>query len=89
MMETVIRVENIKCGGCMNSIETKLNSVDGVSDIAISQEDGVISIQHSEGLDLSAIESMLAKMGYPPAGENNLGAKAKSYVSCMVGRVNA
>ena len=86
-MKSIITIENIKCGGCMNSIRTKLNAMEGVNGVKISETTGEVSLDHDPNMDVSVIEKTLAKMGYPPAGQNNLAAKAKSYVSCMVGRI--
>lgn len=87
-MISKIQVENIKCGGCMNSISNKLNEQTGVIKVGIDLEEGLITLDHLEDVDVLEVEKTLAKMGYPPTGHNNIGAKAKSYVSCMVGRMS-
>jgi copper chaperone len=86
--KSIIQVEKIKCGGCGNSISTKLLSQKGVNDVKVDIESGTIKLSHEQSLELASIEQLLNKMGYPVVGENNLGAKAKSYVSCMIGRMS-
>ena len=40
--------------------------------------------------DLQEATTLLSKLGYPIVGENNpLTKKAKSFVSCAVGRMNS
>lgn len=86
--ESLIYVENIKCGACMNSIKTKLMEKEGVEAVDIDLDEGIVKVFHGSETDRSTLESMLTKMGYPPSGKNTLGAQAKSYVSCMVGRLS-
>lgn len=86
--KSIIHVENIKCGGCGNSITNRLMEQHGVNEVEVDLEEGAIKLDHDDIFELSEIESLLTKMGYPPVGENNLRAKAKSYVSCMVGRMS-
>ncbi|MEZ4720976.1 MAG: heavy metal-associated domain-containing protein [Flavobacteriales bacterium] len=86
--ESAIYVENIKCGGCMNSIKTKFMEKEGVEAVDINLDEGLVKVLHDSVLERTSIENTLTKMGYPPSGENTLGAQAKSYVSCMVGRMS-
>jgi copper chaperone len=87
-MQHTLIVENIKCGGCANSIKNKLNTIEGISDLAVQVEKGQITFDATDENTVSTVESTLSKMGYPKVGENHLSAKAKSYVSCMIGRMN-
>jgi copper chaperone len=81
-----IRVENIKCGGCMNTITKELLSIDGTSNILIDNENQIINLDASEELRPTILQ-MLHKLGYPEVGHNNIIEKAKSYMSCAVGRM--
>ena len=47
-MKSIITIENIKCGGCMNSIRTKLNAMEGVNGVKISETTGEVSLDHDE-----------------------------------------
>ncbi|MGA0825543.1 MAG: heavy-metal-associated domain-containing protein, partial [Burkholderiaceae bacterium] len=40
-----LEVENIKCGGCENSIVKGLRAIDGVTDISINREIQSISVR--------------------------------------------
>jgi len=66
-MSLSIHVENIKCGGCANSIKKGLMDEAGVSMVEINVEHGMVSID-GENLDRDAIAAHLLKMGYPESG---------------------
>lgn len=83
-----ILVENIKCGGCANSIKKKLQAELNTSHIVVDVENGSIDIDIEEDKRAHAVE-VLAQLGYPETGENSLGKKAKSFVSCAVGRMSS
>ncbi len=86
-MESIeIFVENIKCGGCMNSIRTALLKLEGVRDVQINKEIDRVSVS-GEQLNRETVINKLAALGYPEKGNNSLMSKAKSMVSCAVGRI--
>jgi copper chaperone len=91
-MSLSIQVENIKCGGCANSIKKGLMDEAGVSMVEINVERGMVSID-GENLDRDAIAAHLLKMGYPESGSvegiKAATAKAKSFVSCAIGKVSS
>jgi copper chaperone len=88
-MNIILDVENIKCGGCANTINTKVMIFEGVTDVAVDIEAGKVSIQGDEE-KWDNYAAGLAKLGYPETGSvqglKSAGAKAKSFVSCAVGR---
>lgn len=83
----VIEVENIKCGGCATSIKNAIGKFNGVINVDVDLLKEQISIETNEPFDFTPILNKLAQMGYPQKGNNHLQAKAKSYVSCMIGRL--
>lgn len=91
-MSIDIIVENIKCGGCANSIKTKIKALEGVNDVTVNVEEGTVSIDGDEA-DRDNYIAALLKMGYPEVdsvhGLESAGAKAKSFVSCAIGRMNS
>lgn len=94
-MSHVIGVENIKCGGCANGIKKKLTSIDGVQSVDVDVEAGVVSFElrdeESLGVILEKLKNKLHSMGYPEVGSveglEAVGSKAKSYVSCAIGKM--
>lgn len=85
-MEQTFIVDNIKCGGCMNSIRTALQKIDEVSDVQIDLENETIHVKGN--VDRFLIVSKLDALGYPEKGNNSLVKKAKSYVNCAIGKMN-
>ena len=87
-----LKVENIKCGGCASSIRSKLEAMDGVEKIDVIVEDGTVNVEAADSTR-EAVTAGLLKLGYPEAGTAEgiaaAKAKAKSFVSCAVGRMSA
>ncbi len=86
-----ITVENIKCSGCAGSITKKLSATFNTEDINVNIEKGVITID----LDNSRREELakvLLDIGYPEIdsvhGFDSAKAKAKSFVSCAIGKMD-
>lgn len=85
-----IQVENIKCGGCASSIASGLKKDTRIRDVAVDIETGMLKIDADELVRNDAITKLL-KMGYPETGSveglKAAKAKAKSFVSCAVGKM--
>jgi len=85
-----LKVENIKCGGCANSIKNSLLKFEGVKDIKVDIENGTIQIDGEVDEDhKSQIKAKLHSMGYPEPGQGSGFTTASSFVSCMIGRVTS
>ncbi len=80
-----IEVENIKCGGCMNSIKTALLKIKNVTDVVIDKEADTILI--NSNTDRTIFVNTLSNLGYPEKGHNTLLHKGKSFVSCAIGKI--
>ena len=91
-MSYEISVENIKCGGCAGTIRKRLNELDAVNDCQVDVESGTVSISGDES-HRQTVAELLLKLGYPECGTAEglkaAKAKAKSFVSCAVGKMNA
>jgi copper chaperone len=90
-MMHLFEVVNIKCGGCARSIDKALRAVPGVLSVAVDVERGMVSAEAgAEARD--ALRGTLLRLGYPETGTAEgmqaLAAKAKSFVSCAVGRLD-
>ena len=91
-MSYTIAVENIKCGGCASTIRSKLEALEGIDKIDVIIDEGIVKV---DGADATreAVTARLLKLGYPESGTAEgiaaATAKAKSFVSCAVGRMNA
>ena len=86
-MKSTIIVQNLKCGGCANSIKKALEKLVGVSKVAVEVTSSEIQITHESSANLNIVEEKLAHLGYPKEHEvNSFSTKAKSFISCGVGR---
>jgi len=86
---TTIQIENLKCGGCANTIKKGILSIDGITTIDINIETSEVTFNSEEVAVVEASREKLAKMGYPEVGTSNSTLqKAKSFVSCAVGRMS-
>ena len=91
-MNVTINVENIRCGGCANSITKKLMAIDGVNNVDIAIDDQVVTIEAEDNSNRATYIAALLSMGYPEQGSVEglaaLKGKAKSVVSCAIGKVS-
>ena len=88
-MNTTLEIQNLKCGGCANTIINKLSNLKGVQKVVVDNDTNTVSFDYENKDVLLATQDLLAKLGYPIVGEKNaITTKAKSFVSCAVGRIN-
>lgn len=88
-MEHTIKIQNLKCGGCANTITTKLGELKSIEDVIVNNETNEVNFKYSEVKDINLVKQTLSKLGYPAEEESNsITKKAKSFVSCAVGRLN-
>ena len=88
-METIIYIENLKCGGCAATIRKGVLAVDGVQEIQIDVAESMVSVTAANKV-IPEVKEKLSKMGYPEVGNaNTLLHKAKSYVSCATGKISS
>lgn len=88
MKTTTVQVQNLKCGGCANTILTQLSKLDGITDVSVNNDTDEVSFNHNNDEAFEAAKTKLSDLGYPMVGEqNSLPKKAKSFVSCAVGRM--
>lgn len=86
-MTTTIQIENLKCGGCAATIKKGILGIDSVNDVEVNVETSEVKVAHENDV-ISAIKEKLSKLGYPESGDKNTVLhKAKSFVSCAVGRL--
>ena len=86
-MTTLFHIENLKCGGCAATIKKGISGIDSVEEVRVNVETSEVTVSHSENV-VEAIKEKLSKLGYPETGDKNTVLhKAKSFVSCAVGRL--
>lgn len=88
-MKTTINIQNLKCGGCANTIIKKISSLKGISEVEVNNETDSVSFIAEKDEDILTVKEKLFVLGYPSVDDaNSLITKAKSFVSCASGRVN-
>jgi len=90
-MQHTFVVENIKCGGCANTIRGKLGERFDLATVDVDVEQGRVTVDIDEAQRL-AVAAALRDLGYPEAGTvegfGSMKAKATSFVSCAIGRMD-
>ena len=88
-MKSTIIIQNLKCGGCANTITTKISALENVSNVSVDIETSAVLFEVTIEEDINAVKDKLAAIGYPAEGEDNsVVSKAKSFVSCATGRMS-
>ncbi len=84
-----IKIENLKCHGCANTITSGLRKFKEVENVIVRVEDSTVMISFNGSDDkVDKYKKKLANLGYPETGENSRLSIVKSYVSCAIGRIH-
>ena len=87
-METTIHIQNLKCGGCANTITKGISSIEAIQNVSVNVDESTVTFSYETEDQVNEVKSKLKSLGYPEDGEaNTLGDKAKSYVSCAIGKI--
>lgn len=90
MKTSEIYIENLKCGGCANTIKTRLQNLTGVFSVEIDKENSLVKVEHNSAIRRAGIILQLESLGYPEVNsDNTIIHKAKSYMSCAVGKMTS
>lgn len=93
-MQKVFEVLNVKCGGCANTL-TKTLEKNGykVEKVDLEVMPRKVTLEIDESFDEEKFKLVLRSIGYPLADDElssleDFGAKAKSFVSCAIGKIS-
>ncbi len=87
-MKTTLQIQNLKCGGCAHTVTIKLSSIENIENVEVDVEMDTVSFEFTSEADVEQVKKKLLALGYPALGEiNSITSKAKSFVSCAVGRM--
>lgn len=64
-MKTKINVNNVKCGGCAETIKKGLHSFTEVTDVNVDIPSGSVEVTYEDQFPLATIKEKLAQLGYP------------------------
>lgn len=85
-MREKLTVNNIKCGGCETTVRNSLDKINGVQNIRVDASTGEVEFDYPDESTLEKVKLKLNSLGYTE-GDPNLMETAKSYVSCMIGKM--
>ena len=85
MRETLV-VNNIKCGGCETTVKDSLAKIEGIDNVIADSGTGEVTFDFSNKDALESARVKLHKLGYTET-DPDLFDTAKSYVSCMIGKI--
>jgi copper chaperone CopZ len=87
-MNYTLEIQNLKCGGCVNTITKELNNIEGIQQISVDKDNSTVSFETDTSTQVDVVKQRLSAIGYPEVGDDNsLIDKAKSYVSCAIGKM--
>jgi copper chaperone CopZ len=86
------QVINVKCGGCASTLKEKLFEKFGEVEVDLEKEPREITLDIVDE-QIQELGKALKKLGYPFIEEkmgfvDSGSAKAKSFVSCAIGKMN-
>jgi len=92
-MKQTFEVENVKCGGCATTLKNKLKEFYGDIDVNLEVMPRQITLEINED-ELETLKVRLRGLGYPLTTDElstfqNVGVKAKSFVSCAIGKMDS
>lgn len=92
-MKHVFEVENVKCGGCASTLKKALLEDFGEVEVNLETIPRQITIE-AEDIDDESLKLKLRSIGYPLSNDElstlqNVNAKAKSFVSCAIGKMDS
>lgn len=92
-MKQVFEVENVKCGGCANTLITSLKDEFGEVLVDLDVHPRKITLD-LEDEKKESLKLKLRALGYPLSSDELSGLQkatttAKSFVSCAIGKMNS
>ncbi|MEF3191971.1 MAG: cation transporter [Campylobacterales bacterium] len=87
-MKQRVYVQNLKCGGCANTITKRLS--EEFEEVEVDVVAKTVTLKANEE-QMERVRELLKSLGYPVVGEamgfvEEKVAQAKSFVSCAIGR---
>lgn len=91
-MKHILKVENVKCSGCANTLRSKLEEKFGKIEVNLEIIPREITLDIDENR-LNELAEALKGLGYPLSSQklgliDSTTSKAKSFVSCAIGKMD-
>jgi copper chaperone len=61
---TIITVDGMTCGHCVNAVQTEVGKLDGVTDVSVDLGSGEVTIVADATPDASAVREAVEEAGY-------------------------
>jgi len=88
MKTETIKVDNLKCQGCANTIRRELTWIGEVISVDVDVEESTVKVDYTGKNNMrDTFVEKLRKLGYPEEGTGRMNQRVKSYVSCAIGRM--
>lgn len=86
-------VQNVKCGGCANTLKKALKEEFGEIEVDLNVTPRVIKVLINE-TQVENLKLKLRNLGYPLVTDDlstiqNIQTKAKSFISCAIGKMDS
>jgi len=65
MNQVKYEIPNISCGHCVNSIQTELNKLPGITRVWADQETKFVEIEYEDPANEESIKTLLDSINYP------------------------
>ncbi|MFK5976069.1 MAG: heavy-metal-associated domain-containing protein [Sulfurovum sp.] len=90
-MKQIFQVLNVKCGGCASTLQKSLHDEFGEVSVNLEKEPREIILDIDDE-KVTLLAEKLKKLGYPLVSEDmgfveGTTVKAKSFVSCAIGKI--
>lgn len=59
-------IQNVKCGGCVSTVQEGLKGLPGISEVEVVIDGGKLTVR-GDGFSREEIVTKLAELGYPEA----------------------
>ena len=91
-MKQIFKVENVKCGGCANTLTKALKEEFGAIEVNLNVMPREITLD-IEDEQKEVLKIKLRELGYPFSDDDlttfqTINTKAKSFVSCAIGKMD-
>lgn len=63
-MQTTYTVSGMTCGHCVNSVQSEVGQIDGVTDVQVDLANSAVTVTSDQPLDETAVRAAVDEAGY-------------------------
>jgi len=63
-MKEILKVEGMSCNHCVNTIETNVGALDGVSSVSVDLSKGEVTVELADAATLAQVKETIEDQGY-------------------------